>query len=531
MASSHHKDPAQLCFESVRTRRLIIASYWAVVLLAIPLWWKTTSIERLSLPASRVYAQRGRELVFPVEVNLEAKEGVATRSLEEDVQSSFDLGKHILDASAVDVKFRVGNASEAAYNVVLGRGNAEPTVKGRQLHIDMYPEEDIASRQASLGRLADTLTSLLAPYSSYSASQIQAQRVMKYSPRYRLAFTLLNEDAASGSAVMAWDVQDAIQSHMGPLLAKLSDLHNFTIESQVQFHAPLAFQPRPIQHKGQDAHGLTQEDLTVFINSAEWTLSSSVSNDPVIHFVLFVPSSKNNPLHILDYEGSVNPSSAFLLPQWGGIVLLNPSHSPSSPTPIPRLTSSDLTPAFNTFGYQLLTLLGVPGLPPRVNPHSEAPWEPFTDWELDALLRRRALENVQSSRETLEAIVRLVNQIKNMPVGEDVVGDVQDALDALNEVHESARLSPVATLQHSARALTLASRAFFNPGMLALLYFPAEHTYAVYTPLFASVAAPLVGAVIREFVAWKRARKEVKAQAEGKKDEQRVAQEESVKSE
>ena len=57
-----HIDPSQLSFEQPRTRRYIIASYWLVVLLAIPLWWKTTSIDRLSLPASRVYAQRKREV-------------------------------------------------------------------------------------------------------------------------------------------------------------------------------------------------------------------------------------------------------------------------------------------------------------------------------------------------------------------------------------------------------------------------------------------------------------------------------------
>lgn len=65
--------------------------------------------------------------------------------------------------------------------------------------------------------------------------------------------------------------------------------------------------------------------------------------------------------------------------------------------------------------------------------------------------------------------------------------------------------------------------------MLALLYFPAEHKYAVYTPLFASVAAPLVGAVLREVAAWRKARKAAQAppqqenvaeiaEAEGRKD-------------
>lgn len=51
--------------------------------------------------------------------------------------------------------------------------------------------------------------------------------------------------------------------------------------------------------------------------------------------------------------------------------------------------------------------------------------------------------------------------------------------------------------------------------MLALLYFPAEHKYAVYTPLFAPVAVPLLATALRE---WKkaRARKDTDKQAEEK---------------
>jgi phosphatidylinositol glycan class S len=60
----------------------------------------------------------------------------------------------------------------------------------------------------------------------------------------------------------------------------------------------------------------------------------------------------------------------------------------------------------------------------------------------------------------------------------------------------------------SAEATTLASRAFFNPGMLALLYFPAEHKYAVYTPLFASAVIPLFVAALREIAAWRRERRQ-----------------------
>ncbi|KIY46428.1 hypothetical protein FISHEDRAFT_47350, partial [Fistulina hepatica ATCC 64428] len=55
--------------------------------------------------------------------------------------------------------------------------------------------------------------------------------------------------------------------------------------------------------------GLTAEYLTIFINSAEWTLTSGVLNDPVFHPVLFVPSAMHHSLHVLDSDMSdVSPS-------------------------------------------------------------------------------------------------------------------------------------------------------------------------------------------------------------------------------
>ncbi|KAH9941817.1 phosphatidylinositol-glycan biosynthesis class S protein-domain-containing protein [Epithele typhae] len=507
---SHHPDPASLCFEKPHTRRLIIASYWIVILLAVPIWWKTTSIERLSLPASRVHAEQDRKVLFPVTVNVQSKDVSRASSLANAVRSLLDADKSTLKRSAIDLQLTTGNDS-APYNVVFADGEEGPAVGGRKLTFDASSaSHSLVDRiqDDDSTRLASTLMDLLSPYSTSHQPESQVQRVFTYSPRYRLSFSLLNEDATSGNAALAWDVQKSIQRHISPLLNKLSALHNFTIESQVQFHAPLAFEPRPIQHDGRDAHGLIHEDLTVFVNSAQWTLSSSVTSDPVIHFVLFIPSSKNSPLHILTDQGSIDPSNAFLLPQWGGIVLLNPSGS-SSPLSRHRLTQSHLDPIFMTFAAQLSALLGIPGLPPGVKhlARADGTLDAFSDWELDALLRRRTLENAFSSADTLASIVRLVDQIANMPVGQDVKGDVQDALAALNEVHTAAPTDPPRALLASARALTHASRAFFNPGMLALLYFPAEHTYAVYSPLFASLAAPLVGAVLREFAAWRKERK------------------------
>ena len=58
----------------------------------------------------------------------------------------------------------------------------------------------------------------------------------------------------------------------------------------------------------------------------------------------------------------------------------------------------------------------------------------LTDWQLDALMRRRTLENAERAKDTLRSIVKLVDEIQNMPVDKDVRNDVVNALNELDEV-------------------------------------------------------------------------------------------------
>lgn len=58
-----------------------------------------------------------------------------------------------------------------------------------------------------------------------------------------------------------------------------------------------------------------------------------------------------------------------------------------------------------------------------------------------------------------------------------------------------APLEQLLELAHSSELIS--SRAFFNPNMLGQLYFPDEHKYAVYTPLFGPLAVPLLVAGLR----------------------------------
>ncbi|KAG8685874.1 GPI transamidase component, partial [Ceratobasidium sp. 395] len=357
------------------------------------------------------------------------------------------------------------DTSAATYHVILRQGYEEdpPVVQTRSL--------EVYSRSGCEQHLVDKVVTLLRDLLTPPIQSTEL-RVAQYAPRYRVAFSLLNEDASYGGAVNGWLIEQAIEDYLQPTMDELGVLHNFTLESQVQFYAPLTTEPAAVQ----DGYALNQDQLKIFVNSAEWTLSSSVSNDPVLHFVLFVPSLGRRPLYIQDAHGKfispiqslkpllgvISQFNSFLVPQWGGIAILNPSaHGIANKI----LTPQDLKPIFHLFKKQLEGLLGIPALPTAV----AADLDPstrriLTDWQLDTLLRRRTLENIRGSVQALTSIVGLVGQIENMPVGQTVRSDVLSALDELAQAHNTSQ--PVWTLTHSARSLLLASKAFFNPDMM-----------------------------------------------------------------
>ena len=80
------RNPADIFFQKDVVRRTIIATYWAVILLAIPLWWHTTNIERLPLPEARVAQQVDRPFSIPVEICLRGKDAGYASRLEQTLK-------------------------------------------------------------------------------------------------------------------------------------------------------------------------------------------------------------------------------------------------------------------------------------------------------------------------------------------------------------------------------------------------------------------------------------------------------------
>ncbi|EJU02454.1 hypothetical protein DACRYDRAFT_107371 [Dacryopinax primogenitus] len=505
------------------TRRWIVASYWLVVLLCLPVWYYMTSIERLPLPTERIGLLEGKRVTFPIKIDLDlgnqfdsVQRGMYARGMEEDLSL---LKQQSIDFPPLDFEFTF-NADRHPVDPCL-QSETDEAEDSYYVHFRMV---DVDRPFVTCGRhlvvgvkdtlriplpVTDAIRDLVAPYSNQKLHPTAAEsRIAQYSPTYRLAFTLLNEDASVGGAATGWEIHEALSRYIHPTLTQLRDLHNFTVESQVQYFGGLTFDPQLEVSDGVQRWTLSEEQMSVFINSAEWTLTSGVSNDPVLHFILFVPSAERRPLVThTTFVGQRNDS--FVLPQWGGVVIHNPPIAGQG-SPNTFLSLHDLSGPFNTFRAQLAALLGVPHFTPQVTALDRAKFG-ITPWQLDALKRRRSLENIANSADALRSIVHLVNQIENMPVGQDVLGQVDGALAALDATtpatQEQSSRSLSHLLAHSIDALTLSSQAFFNPGMIGLLYYPTEHKYAVYTPLFAPVAVPLVVALVRDLRGWRARRR------------------------
>lgn len=119
--------------------------------------------------------------------------------------------------------------------------------------------------------------------------------------------------------------------------------------------------------------------------------------------------------------------------------------------------------------------------------------------EKDNLIRTRTLENAGNTISTLKSLGQLVDEIPNMVVQEHINLKVRTSLGHLEAARECLEKEDfMGALEHSIEAVELAEKAFFDPTMVSMLYFPDEHKYAIYMPLFVPTSVPLIAALIKE---------------------------------
>ncbi|CAO1620081.1 unnamed protein product [Jaminaea pallidilutea] len=267
----------------------------------------------------------------------------------------------------------------------------------------------------------------------------------------------------------------------------------------------------------------------------------SSEDTEMVKLVLYKPSPHHSPL--IYASADVSPTDAqeariaaaveqeqrpvhwgWTVPGWGGIVIYNEKSSIQSngtSGQLQTMSAENRAEVLRLWGEQVRALLG---LPTRTTSHEPDAAKKRRLGQFN-VLRRTLLARVRDSIESLAALDRVSIRLQSLEIGEEVQSRVAGALQCLQELQEQLQVfeadedvahhSLLLSSQHrrirqsifglSSNASTLASTAFHHDRMLGLLYFPAEHTWAVYTPLFGPLLVPLLLATVKEI---KRARKE-----------------------
>jgi phosphatidylinositol glycan class S len=252
----------------------------------------------------------------------------------------------------------------------------------------------------------------------------------------------------------------------------------------VLYLLPLAIQPE--HDPGSSGYRVTIDHLSHVINPVEAKLGSHVTINPALHFLVYIPLQEHSPLHIYT-EGKPSESNSVLIPGWGGLMVYNPQLGTN-------YTSINMAAVMSRFISQLRSLLVLEDkeltstvlISPLDN-------RSIHDWEVDCLLRKRTVQNLVVTSSTLQSLSLLLTEISNIVISDEVARQVSLSVSALENSHlylESGDLQQA--YSHSRLAYIAAEKAFFDPSMLALLYFPDGQKYAIYIPLFLPVGIPVL---------------------------------------
>ncbi|EED16278.1 GPI transamidase component PIG-S, putative [Talaromyces stipitatus ATCC 10500] len=520
--------------EAIRTRTKVILAFWVVIIFfGIPMWWKTTSVYRASLPLDEMMSWaegKACKPEFPLEIILRTP----SVSLAE-AQSLLRTTQHALDDlnefPVHHLRLKLADHTETKENNKLDSDVESVDKSNAALVVNLIPTE-IATPTSQLHSYSprmdiwypssqlSSITSTTSPLITFIAGEIQklfneekatiayilgqsnpalassypgggqlaelvskrVGRSLKYAETYHLSFSLFTP----GSQPSSWEIEDAIQEYMVPLLDAFSPISNFSIDTQVQLYASFApTSPHPEYDERTEQWTLKEEDLSTFVNAAEWPLSPSIGSGPTINFVLYVPAAAQSPLVVKE-----SLATSWIVPQWGGVAIVNPPVSTIAAGDAvnpPHLSKESLKPALLIFSHQLLTLLGTPATP------SSLPLR------LQTSIRTRAATLLLSASSTMGSLARLTQSLSSIPIPLNVASSVLTTLSHLKSTCQLLREGKFTAALASARiAEKEAEKSFFEKSMVGQMYFPDEHKIAVYLPLLGPIGVPLVMGLLRE---------------------------------
>uniref|UniRef100_T1J040 Uncharacterized protein n=1 Tax=Strigamia maritima TaxID=126957 RepID=T1J040_STRMM len=306
------------------------------VVIGVPLWWKTTTTYRVSLPYGRIQELSTIDLILPINLEFVLYEANKDTDIYRELEIRFKESKFWVFRDEFKVSFRQATTDEKNklkttlkdFIHFLTKKELIP-VGNMIIHIlpndsDVLPTNCkfyVTNHRFTLAKitpsengtedlrktlldviinrngLQKSLANVIAP--NLTPPDKATMRTLLSSPSYDLTFSLIIPQPHL--KILKWEIEKAINMYFQPMFDKLSKFVQFNVKSQVLYLTTLNVKPN--YNSEEKYFYLSSEQLPHVINPIEAKLGSYVSVNQNINFVVYVPMQEESPLFIYDSHG------------------------------------------------------------------------------------------------------------------------------------------------------------------------------------------------------------------------------------
>ncbi|KAK4009316.1 GPI transamidase component PIG-S-like isoform X2 [Daphnia magna] len=463
-----------------------------VILLGIgvPVWWNTTTVQRAYLPLeelSNMVTLSENDQRFHILFKTTEDASVLVKKLQNDLSESEELSSYNFSIvpyplNPKEVNILLSQNSIDAIDVGFEELSENNLLDG--LSIVQVPSHYLPSGKVYIGRhnflyiseetnfksFCSMLASILSTYNLHENSIAN----LPISNQYNVLLTF----ATSNLNMVHPSLVSMFEENFAAFSKKFRHVSDLSISSQVVYIGN--------GHIGADystdnnAFILNEEKVVSLINILEPRLGNQLSSDPTFHWVLYVPHEEQSPMYIFKSSSPITTNSV-LSPRWngGGLQIVNGiEHS------FAGLALCQLRNALGVFSLQNIEDSYVSLDYDESGVHA---------WELYLLTRRRTIQFLNQAMITLKSLSQLLEQIGNIVVSEEIKDLVVTSVKMVDAARRAIQNGNLQQAYRDAKVANVcAEKAFFDPSLLALLYFPEDQKYAIYIPLFLPIGIPVL---------------------------------------
>lgn len=467
------------------------------IMVGLPLWWNTTKVYRADIPSESINKLMNSQLKLKIIIELYG-----------DVLTEFDikLFNDILQNHQNDVFSFELHHRKTPLDEILGQSycsKLKEMVQTNLLVYRIFSRINVDSSEIKMSSCNNStniifnlpndfktenlnfsygkLVKTLFPSKDFQVEERSRSEVLSKMPPslgYRLNFVLAVANPTE--FIPRWDIETTTESYIQPYLGKYAFLGPFIKSSQILYY----FDPKVSPTFKDGRHYYMKSKLSLLINPLESRLNTYITTNNSLNFVIYVPDKQNMPLYVKrkikekDYY-----TESFHSPRWGGVAFYNTDDSN---------TTDKLENIMNIFIHQFNELVGI-DIKGFINLFPDQKLANFNQFLVIKLKIEKTVEYIKTSLSTLSSLVKLLDEIGNIVIRDDIAQLIKESVKSIKEACEKLKTGNLdIAYEQSRRAFELSEKAFYDSSLLALLYFPEDQKYAIYVPLFLPISIPVI---------------------------------------